>query len=154
MAYDSIDLNILSILEANGRASHAEIGRQVGITGPAVYARLKRLEDEGVIRGYRADIDRSKLGASLTAFVRVTTRPIKVETDTFEPFVWSEKRILECHDVASDDTFILKVGCESPADLRDLLMRIRERPQVMRTTSSVVLAIIKEPGLPCPESMA
>lgn len=146
MAYDPIDLEILSILASDGRASHAAIGRKVGISGPAVYARVTRLEQEGLIRGYRADIDRSKLGARLTAFVRVTTRPIKVETDTFEPFVWSENRILECHDVASEDTFVLKAGCESPEDLRDLLMRIRARPQVVRTTSSVVLAIIKEPG--------
>jgi Lrp/AsnC family transcriptional regulator, leucine-responsive regulatory protein len=151
ITYDAIDRSILSILESDGRSTHAEIGRQVGITGPAVYARVKRMEDAGVIRGYRADIDRSKLGGRLTAFVRVTTRPIKVETDSFEPFVWSEARILECHDVASDDTFILKAGCESPEDLRDLLMRIRARPQVVRTTSSVVLAIIKEPGLPCPD---
>lgn len=150
MALDSVDAIILEHLERDGRATHAEIGRSVGLTGPAVFARVRRMEESGLIRGYRADIDRAKLGRPLTAFVRVTTRPIKVETDTFEPYVWSEPRILECHDVASDDTFILKVQCASPEDLRDLLMHIRARPQVIRTTTSVALAIIKEPGVRAP----
>jgi len=147
MVLDSLDTAILACLEQDGRATHAAIGREVGLTGPAVFARVRRMEEGGLIRGYRVDIDRSKLGMPLTAFVRVTTRPIKVETDSFEPFVWSENRILECHDVASDDTFILKTQCESPEDLRDLLMHIRARPQVIRTSTSVALAIIKEPGL-------
>jgi Lrp/AsnC family transcriptional regulator, leucine-responsive regulatory protein len=150
---DRIDLDqkILAMLERNGRATHADIGRELGITGPAVFARVRRMEESGLIRGYRADIDPSKMGQPLTAFVRVTTRPIKVETDSFEPFVWSESRIVECHDVAAEDTFILKVRCASPEDLRDLLMCIRARPQVIRTASSVALAIVKEPGMTKPD---
>ena len=152
MQRNELDEKILECLKQDGRATHADIGREVGITGPAVFARVRRMEESGLIRGYRADIDPSKMGFPLTAFVRVTTRPIKVETDSFEPFVWSESRIIECHDVAGEDTFILKVRCASPEDLRDLLMCIRARPQVIRTASSVALAIVKEPGMRAPEA--
>lgn len=150
MKLDDVDLEILECLEEDGRTSHASIGRQVGITGQAVYSRLKRMEDEGVVRGYRVDVDWARLGKPLIAFVRVTTRPIKVESDTFEPFAWAEKRIVECHDIAGEDTFILKVRCASPEDLRDLLLCIRAQPQVIRTISSVALVVVKEPGLQPP----
>lgn len=152
MNLSEVDLTILSHLERNGRATHAEIGREIGITGPAVFARVRRMEESGLIRGYRADIDQSKTGLPLTAFVRVTTRPIKVDTDSFEPYMWSESQIVECHDLAGEDTFILKVRCASPEDLRELLLRIRARPQVLRTTSSVALAIVKEPGMRIPQA--
>lgn len=100
MKMDNVDREILDCLQQDGRATHAAIGRQVGVTGPAVYARVRRMEEEGVIRGYRADVDHAQLKGPLIAFVRVTTRPIKIETDTFEPFVWKEPRIIECHDIA------------------------------------------------------
>ncbi|HVT12968.1 MAG TPA: Lrp/AsnC ligand binding domain-containing protein [Fimbriimonadaceae bacterium] len=58
------------------------------------------------------------------------------------------ERIFECHDIAGEDTFILKVRCASPEDLRDLLLCIRAQPQFIRTISSVVLVVVKEPGLP------
>jgi Lrp/AsnC family leucine-responsive transcriptional regulator len=147
MALDAMDLHILDHLERAGRATHAEIGRNLGVTGPAVFARVRRMEKQGVIRSYRAVIDPGKVGRPLTAFVRVTTRPIKIETDSFEPFVGKETRIVECHDIAGEDTFILKVRCASPEDLRDLLLCIRAQPQVIRTISSVALVVVKEPGL-------
>jgi len=147
MSLDAIDREILACLAKDGRATYAAIGREVGILGPAVYARIRRMEESGVILGYRVDTDRAKIGQPLVAFVRVTTRPIKVETDTFEPFVWTESRIVECHDIAGEDTFVLKAQCASPEDLRDLLLRIRAQPQVIRTISSVALVVVKEPGM-------
>ncbi len=151
MNLDDLDRRILACLEIDGRATHAAIGRELGITGPAVYARVKRMEDSGVIRGYRVNVDPVLVGRPLAAFIRITTRPIKVETDTLEPYVWTEDRIEACHDIAAEDTYILKARCASPEDLRDLLLRLRARPQVIRTTSSVVLASVKEPGMPRPE---
>lgn len=147
MKIDDIDQTILDCLAKDGRSSHAEIGRQVGITGPAVYARLRRMEEAGVIRGYRADVDRSMIGQPLVAFVRITTRPIKMQSDTLEPFIWSEPRIVECHDITGEDTFIVKAQCKDPEDLRKLLLDIRAQPQVIKTISSVALVVVKEPGM-------
>lgn len=147
MNLDSVDLKILALLERDGRASHAAIGRELGITGPAVFARVRRMEETGVIRGYRVEVDPTKMGLPMTAYVRVTTRPIKVETDTLEPYFWEEPRIVEVHDIAGEDTFLLKVRCESPEDLRSLLLRIRAQPQVLRTASSISLATVKQPGM-------
>jgi len=131
-------------LRKDGRATHAAIAKQVGLTGPAVYARVRRMESAGVIRGYRVDIDPAALGAPLLAFVRVTTRPRRGESDEFEAFVAAEPSILECHDVDGEDSFILKVRCASPANLRELLLQIRSISEVSRTVSTIALITLKD----------
>ncbi|MBN9500891.1 MAG: hypothetical protein BGO01_00770 [Armatimonadetes bacterium 55-13] len=148
MELDRIDREILVRLKADGRATHAAIAQEVGLTGPAVFARVRRMERNGVIKGYQADIDPSAEGKPLLAFIRVTTRPRLDETDSFETFVLADERIVECHDVDGEDSFILKVNCASPADLRELLLRIRSIPVVSRTVSSIALITIKGKGAP------
>lgn len=143
---DRIDRQILDYLGQDGRTTHAAIGKRVGLTGPAVYARVRRMENTGVIRGYRVDIDPAALGTPLLAFVRVTTRPRQGEGDEFEAFVADEPRIIECHDVDGEDSFILKVRCASPANLRELLLSIRSIAEVSRTVSSIALITIKDAG--------
>lgn len=140
---DALDLMILDHLRGDGRATHAAIARELGLTGPAVYARIKRMEDTGVIRGYRVDVDPVALGRPLLAFIRVTTRPQVGESDTFESMVGQEPRILECHDVDGEDSYLLKARCTSPVELRELLIQIRSIPHVTRTVTSIVLETVK-----------
>lgn len=145
MQLDDIDLRILDWLRKDGRASHAAIGRELGMTGPAVYARVSRLEQAGLIRGYTARVDPRATGRTLLAFVRVSTRPHPEEYDAFEAFVIAEPRVMECHDVDGEDSYILKVRCASPEDLRALVVAIRSIPQVIRTVTSIALMTLKDP---------
>ena len=146
MELDRVDRQILDYLQEDGRASHAAIAKQVGLTGPAVYARVRRMETSGVIKGYKVSLDHAAIGTPLVAFVRVTTRPRQGESEEFESFVAAEPHIVECHDVDGEDSFILKVRCASPAHLRELLLRIRSISEVSRTVSTIALITIKDAG--------
>ncbi|QBD78038.1 Lrp/AsnC family transcriptional regulator [Ktedonosporobacter rubrisoli] len=149
---DDIDLKILQSLQEDGRISHAALGKAVGLTGPSVYARILRLEREGVIKRYTTFFDPDKIGQHVVAFVRVTTRTAfsDAEQEGFEQFVMKEPQILECHDVDGEDSYILKIRTSSPQTLRQLLKELRMLPFVARTVTSIALATIKESGLTIP----
>jgi len=140
---DELDLAILGALRENARATHAAIGREIGITGPAVYARVRRMEEGGVILGYRPIVEPSAIGQGLTAIVRVVTRPTPTEVD-FEEFILRDRRVFECFDVDGEDSFILKVRCRNPKELQEFLRQIRTMPVVVRTISNIVLNAVKE----------
>ncbi|BDV44621.1 AsnC family transcriptional regulator [Geotalea uraniireducens] len=146
---DDNDLKILELLQRDGRATHAAVGKAVGLSAPSVYARIQRLEKSGVIRGYAAQLDPAGVGRGLAAFVRVTTRAITAseEQDEFERFVLAEPLILECHDVDGEDSYILKVRAATLESLRDLLARIRGIAAVSRTVTSIGMVTIKEEGV-------
>ncbi|MBX3117562.1 MAG: Lrp/AsnC family transcriptional regulator [Fimbriimonadaceae bacterium] len=141
---DALDRKIIEQLQKDARASYATIGRAVGLTGPGVYARVKRLEESGIIRGYKVDINPDFEGRSLVAFVRIVTRPTPNDTEVFEKFAINEPRIVECYDVNGEDCFYLKVEVGSTEELRALLVDIRAFPEVVRTISSIVLVRVKE----------
>ncbi|MEY9964047.1 Lrp/AsnC family leucine-responsive transcriptional regulator [Streptacidiphilus sp. MAP12-16] len=142
---DAVDREILRILQADGRATHAAIAKTVGLTGPSVYSRVRRMERDGVIRGYTTLIDPQALNQGLVAHMRVVTRADADEQQPFETFVHGEPQVLECHDVDGEDSYVLKVRTGSPQTLRLLLARIRAIPGVTRTVTSIALETIKEP---------
>jgi Lrp/AsnC family leucine-responsive transcriptional regulator len=152
MELDDIDLKILKLLQADGRLSHAAIGKEVALTGPSVYARVQRLEQAGVIRGYMAALDPQKIGQAFVAFIRVTISgaPALKGDDTFEKFVHREPQILECYSVDGEDSYLLKVRTDSPRGLQDLLTRLRSIRNVSRTVTTIALDTIKEAGLTSP----
>ncbi|RYG48062.1 Lrp/AsnC family transcriptional regulator [bacterium] len=140
MALDELDLAILDVLRRDARTPHAVIGREVGLTGPAVLARVRRLEESGTIRGYRAIVEEG----GLRAVVRVVTRPTPGGEAAFEQLVIAEPRVRECFDVDGEDSFVLIVRCADPADLRSLLLSLRSQPMVLRTITNIALAVVKE----------
>ena len=142
---DEVDLEILRLLQADGRATHAAIGKIVGLTGSSVYSRVRRMEREGVIRGYTTLIDPSAVRQTLVAYMRVGTHAHADEQGPFEDFVRGEPQVLECHDVDGEDSYTLKIRTATPQTLRDLLVRIRAIPGVTRTVTSIALLTIKEP---------
>jgi Lrp/AsnC family leucine-responsive transcriptional regulator len=104
---DEIGRNLLSVLQEDARLSYAELGRRVGLSPAATAERLRRLEESGIITGYRADIDREALGLPVLAIVRMSCDGAK-----YRPFlkaVEGMERVVECHHVAGSDAFILKV---------------------------------------------
>lgn len=152
---DNIDNMILNQLLKNGRASHAAIGKSVGLTGPSVYSRIQKMEREGIIRGYSVHLDPAKVDHELLAFIRVGTYATSAsdEQDEFERFVMNENRILECHDVDGEDSYLLKVRTDCLKSLRDLLARIRGISSVSRTVSSINMVTVKEEGITAPVTL-
>jgi Lrp/AsnC family transcriptional regulator, leucine-responsive regulatory protein len=145
---DSLDLRILALIQNDARVAHASVGERLGLTAPAVHARIKRLERDGVIRGYLTSIDPLAVDQTLLAFVRVMNSASGKNEEAFETFVLEESSILECHDISGEDSYMLKIRTDSPASLRRLLSRIREFPGVERTVTSISLCTIKESGGP------
>src|SRR6516225_10124730 len=105
---DLIDWRILEELQRDARLSAAELGRRVHLSPPAVAARIGRLEDAGVITGYRADVSLAALGLEVMAFVRV--RSAGAVHRAFLDAMADRREVLECHHVTGEDCFIVKVA--------------------------------------------
>lgn len=149
---NDIDKQILNIIQQDARISNAEIARQVGLAPSAVLERVKKLEERGTIRGYAAEINAAELGYTLTAFVAVRTSDCCIETDKFLAAI---PEVLEVHDVAGEDSYLLKVRAKSTEDLARLLReRLKNVPNVVSTKTTIVLQTIKETtALPIEQSI-
>src|SRR6185312_8092531 len=105
---DSTDAKLVYLLQRDGRTTQLELARSVGLSQPAVAERIRKLEGRGVITGYTARVDAAQLGCDITAFVGVGIEHPKF----FEGFagkVMDLDEILECHRVAGEDSYLLKV---------------------------------------------
>ncbi len=144
---DNLDLRILEALQRNARSTFAELGTLVGLKAPAVHERVKRLETRGYLRGYAAQLDKSRLGFELTAFVSVITAPEKTY-DEFTESIAAFPEVLEMHSVAGDETFLLKVVTRSTGHLDDLLSRLKRLSGIDRTRTTIVLSTpFERPGV-------
>lgn len=135
---DERDLSILRVLQGDARATYAEIGRRAGLAPSSVHERVRKLEEAGIIRGYRADIDADGVGLFVTALVSVTPLDPK-QPDDLPERVLEFPEVLDCHSVAGAENYILKVRTRTTSDLEDLLRRIREKAEV-QTRTTVVLS--------------
>ena len=146
MTLDDIDLKILHLLLQDGRISHTAIAKETDLSGPSVYARVQRMEREGIIKGYTALLAPKKVGRGLAAFVRIRTQTPGYYSEAFERFLQEEEQILECHDVDGEDCYILKVRTASTQSLQKLLATIRSFPGITRTVTTIALETLKEEG--------
>jgi Lrp/AsnC family leucine-responsive transcriptional regulator len=141
-AYDSgmneRDLAILRALQADGRATFAEIGKAVGLAPSTVHDRMRKLQKTGVIRGYRVVLDPEALGLFVTALVSVTPLDPK-QPDDLPDRVVEFPEVEDCHSVAGAENYILKVRTGTTSELEDLLRRLREKAGV-QTRTTVVLS--------------
>jgi Lrp/AsnC family transcriptional regulator, leucine-responsive regulatory protein len=139
---DEIDRNILDIIQRDGRESNAEIARQVGLAPSAVLERIRKLEDRGVIKGYEARLDPRQVGLGLTVFVSVRTSECG---GGVEEALGTIPEVLEVHDVAGEDCYLIKVRTTDTEELGRLLReRIKLIPRVIGTRTTVVLQTFKE----------
>lgn len=104
---DLVNVRLLAELQADPRLPMTELGRRVGMSSPAVTERVRRLEEAGVIRGYRLDIDPAAIGLPLTAFVRV--RPNSGQLPRVAQLAQDIPEVIECHRITGEDCFIVKV---------------------------------------------
>lgn len=136
---DDRDLEIIAALQEDARATYAEIGRRAGLSPSSVHDRVRKLEQAGVIRAYRAVVDPEALGLSVTALIAVT--PLDpTQADDLPQRVEDFREVEDCFSVAGEANYILKVRTRTTEHLEDLIRRLRERGGV-QTRTTVVLSI-------------
>jgi Lrp/AsnC family leucine-responsive transcriptional regulator len=140
---DQIDLKILAILQNSGRSRLADIAEEVELSAPAVLERVRKLEVNGVIKGYQALLDGKKVGKDITAFIGVSIGNQR-DIDKFATQMVRNPDVLECHHITGDESFILKVKSANTTSLEKLLGAIRSVEGVTRTVTRVVLSTAKE----------
>lgn len=142
--FDDTDLRILELLRQDARMANAAIARDVGLAPSAVFQRIRKLERDGVIRGYHADLDPASLGQGLLAFVSVQTGEGARAKETAEMLV-AIPEVLEVHRVVGQDCFFLKVRVRDTAGLGLLLdEKIQRLAPVASTRTTIVLSTAKE----------
>ena len=137
--YDDIDLHILALLQENCELPLARIGEQVGLSAPSVIERIKKLDDNKVIVGYRAILDARRVGLDVTAFIGVVISHPKLIGE-FEQEIAQLEGVLECHHVTGQHTLLLKVKTANTSALEELISKIRSIEGVDRTETMVVLS--------------
>ena len=141
---DDLDYRLIDLLQRDGRATQLELSRAVGLSQPAVAERIRKLEERGVITGYAAHVDPSKLGRDITAFIGVSIEHPKY-FEGFAKKVLALPEVLEAHRVAGQDSYILKVRTRNTKTLDTLLVEtLRVISGVTRTHTTIVLTSIKE----------
>ena len=140
---DATNRRILAVLTDDARISISELARRVGMSAPAVRDRVARLEQAGVIRGYRVEIDPAAVGLPVAAWVRV--RPGPGQLRKVADLAARSPQVSECHRVTGDDCFLLKVHGPSIADLESVLDAFLMFGQ---TTTAIVVATPVEPRAP------
>ncbi len=135
---EELDRRLVELLLEDGRMSYTDLGRATGLSTSAAHQRVRRLEERGVLIGYRAVIEPTQMGLPLTALVSVTPFDPS-EPDDVPQRLRDISEIEDCYSVAGDESYVLKVRVATPADLEDLLARIRSAAN-MSTRTTVVLS--------------
>lgn len=134
---EEIDRQIVNLLARDGRMSYTDLGKATGLSTSAVHQRVRRLEQRGVISGYRAVVDYEALGMPLTAFISI--KPLDPsQPDDSPDRLASIPQIEACHSVAGEESYILKVRVGTPGDLEELLAHIRAKANVSTRTTIVM----------------
>ncbi len=121
-AIDEIALKVLDALQKDARASFAELGRRVGLSPSAAAERVRRLEDQGIIRGYHVELDPAALGLSILVHIRMTCDGEKYKQ--FLTFIKGVDAVRECDHVTGGDALMMKVLVRSIQELEDLIMKL------------------------------
>lgn len=149
LSIDRTDEKILRELERDGRASNVELAARINLSPSQCLRRVRRLEDAGVIRGYRAEIDRRQLGYMLVAYVLVTvTNQVKGAREMFMEYLQDKPEVLSIHGVAGNIDLIVEVQARDIEHFTDLVLKqIYGHQYVMNSTSYVILDTTKLHGV-------
>jgi Lrp/AsnC family leucine-responsive transcriptional regulator len=141
---DDVNRRLLAELQQDARLSLAELGRRVGLSAPAVGERLQRLEDDGVVRGYRAELDPQALGYPLAVIIRV--RPVAGQLPKVAELARQTPEVVECLRVTGEDCFVMKLHLRDVGHLEEVVDRFLLFGQT--TTSVVQSSPVPARGLP------
>jgi Lrp/AsnC family transcriptional regulator, leucine-responsive regulatory protein len=150
MPIDKFDLAILAVLQQDGRASLQEISKRVGLSPTPCWSRIKRMESEGVIRGYTVRIDPPAIGLSETVIVQVTLESHSDETlNEFGRTLEQIPEVLEAYLVSGDYDYYIRIAVKDTRDYERLLReRLYRIPGIRHSKSSFVLRTLKESQIP------
>lgn len=146
MKLDQIDRKVLEILQSNAKITNAQLSKEIGLSPAPTLERVKKLEQQGIIKSYHAQLDRESVGLGVTTFIQVTlTGHRKDVTDMFVKNIHSIQEIIECHHITGSGDFLLKVISKDIASYQKLLLeRINEIEEVASTQTMVILSTFKE----------
>jgi DNA-binding Lrp family transcriptional regulator len=148
---DPIDRRLLSELQEDGRVTNVELAQRVGLTPPPCLRRVRALEDAGVIRGYHAELDASKLGFAITVFALVSLKS-QAEEDLrqFEAHMRTLAEVRECHMLNGEIDFILKIVSRDLQSFQEFLTsKLTPAPNVASVKTSLTIRTAKQmPGVP------
>lgn len=135
---DEIDKKLIALLEGNARTSLKQLAEKVFLTSPAVSARIERLENEGVITGFKAIIDPSKLGYNITAFINLSMSPM--HKPSFTEYINKCPNVVECYNVAGAFSMLIKVCFPTTAELDTFVISLQKfgKTQTQIVFSSVI----------------
>ena len=152
---DATDLKILSLLQPDARMQNAVLAKELGMAPSAVLERVRKLEDKGIIRSYATNINPSSVNLKLLAFISIksSTGPGNIEVGEY---LKQMPEVLELHNIAGDDCYIIKVRTTDPQSLAHFMRNsLGKVPGIISTKSTIVLETLKEDNyLPIPKTTA
>jgi Lrp/AsnC family transcriptional regulator, leucine-responsive regulatory protein len=144
--HDHKNIALLRLLAKNPRAPVSHLARRIGMSNPAVKDRIVRLEETGIVAGYRLELNPKELGYSVTAFVRI--RPLPGHLSKVAELAQGIPEVTECHRITGEDCFILKVLLKEISSLDQVLDKFLDHGQT--TTSIVQSSPVPPRGVPLP----
>jgi len=145
MILDELDRQILTELQRDARLANAELARRLNLSPPAVHARIRRLEEQGYVRGYTALLDRERLGFDMLCFIQIALQLHQIEqVNQFRATIQQLPEVLECHHVTGEYDYLLKIAVRNRQELERLVMeKLTPIPGVARIHTSLVFSEIK-----------
>ena len=143
---DSVDRNIIKVLQQEGRIANKELSERIGLTTTPTLERVRRLEREGVIEGYAAKVNKESVGRGFVAFVKVTLKVHQLNLlEEFTSAIQEIPEILACYHTTGDGDFLLQVVARDTKDYEQVMRnKLTTLPDVERLHTSIVLNTIKE----------
>ncbi|ADY52535.1 transcriptional regulator, AsnC family [Pseudopedobacter saltans DSM 12145] len=151
MELDKIDLNILKIMQENGRITNLQLSQMIGLSPAPTLERVRKLENSGYIKSYHALVDEEKLGLGIKTFIQVSLDFHQNDTiDTFQKEIQQIKEVTECHHVTGQYDFILKVYVKDIKAYEQLIMNKISKISVVKTFQTLMILSTskKEPIIP------
>jgi Lrp/AsnC family transcriptional regulator for asnA, asnC and gidA len=150
---DELDLRILEALRVDSRRPYLELAKELGVSDATIHLRVKKMIEEGVIKGFTILIDHEKLGYGMTAFIEVQVRPGTADETVSK--LSSIDGVLEAHEIHGHCDILLKVKAKGLAELRDKIVnQIKKVEDIVSSEAYTVLKVVKEEhSLPIPTAM-
>lgn len=150
MNFDETDLRILQLLRNNARISNKDLADETGIAPSTCLARVRRLEREGVISGYHAELNPSAVGVRIQAMIAVRmVRHVRADVETFHAYAMDLKETVAIYHVAGADDFLVHVAVRDTEHLRQMVLyAFTERPEVAHIETRLIFEQARTEGFP------
>jgi|TARA_B110001454_G_scaffold126387_1_gene117911 Lrp/AsnC family leucine-responsive transcriptional regulator len=139
---DNKDKEIIDILKVSGREPASSISEKVGLSVPTIIDRIKKLHDAGVIEGYKAVVNRKKIGLDISAIITIISESSSEYSDLVNKAI-KEKFIEKCFTTTGNGSHVLLVNVQNTDSLEKLLRNIQQWPGVRRTETQIILSSYK-----------